>query len=186
VLFPTWLKIQRASLFMFTISGVLLLVYALGYLSNAYIFYAFGDDRLWEFYMEMQEINTGLLFKAIAAIIFAIVLFILQLNKHAAGIYTLLIAVLICAASLFISVHSLMSIAAIRHEYTLLDLTALDRYIELGSITYEYSTIVFDLGLIGYVLFSVAALFMAATVARNAFMVQESTEGETPAVEEKP
>ena len=170
---PKWLKIQRAGLFLFTASGVLLLVYALGYLSNAYIFYAFGDDRLWEFYMRMQEINTGLLFKAVLAIIFALVLFVLQLGKHAAGPYTLAIVTLICAASVYFSVDSILGIAAIRHEYTLLDLTVLDRYIELGSITYRYSTIVFDLGLMGYSLFLAATLFMAAAVARNAFTVRE-------------
>jgi hypothetical protein len=171
MLLPKWLKVQRISLALFTVSGVLLLVYALGYLSNAYIFYAYGDDRLYEFYTTLQGINTGLLFKAVMAIVFALFLFVLQLNKHPPGRYTLILVSLICAVSIFFSVHSVLNLLAVRQEYVLLDLTVLDRYIEFGSITYSYSTVVFDLGFVGYVLFSVSALFVVAVVARNAFKV---------------
>jgi len=158
---------------MFTVTGVLLLVYALGYLTSAYIFYAFGDDVLWNFYMEMQQTNTGLLFKAIVAIVFSLAMFALQLNKHAAGLYTLIVVLLVSAASVLLSVHSLSAILAMRQGYALLDLSVLDVYVELGSIAYRESTIVFELGIIGHTLFALSALFMAATVTGNAVSVKE-------------
>ncbi|MCL2231545.1 MAG: hypothetical protein FWB99_00535 [Treponema sp.] len=173
MLIPKWLRIQRAGLFLFSVSGVLLLVHALGYLSNAYIFYAFGDRALVDFYHEMQGINNGLLYRSLLAIVFAIVLYMIQLGKHAAGRFTLLITVLVCAASLAASADALIRIAGNRLTYTLLDLSVLDRYVELGSITYSKSTIVFDLGIAAYALFFAAALFVALTVARNAFVVRD-------------
>jgi succinate dehydrogenase/fumarate reductase cytochrome b subunit len=81
VLVPKWLKIQRLSLLLFSLCGVLLLPYALGFLSNAYIFYAFGDVSLRSFYQDMQGINTGLLFKAVLAIIMALLLLMIQPNN---------------------------------------------------------------------------------------------------------
>ena len=170
---PKWLKVQRFSVFIYTAISIALLVYALGFLTNSYIFYAFGDNRLREFYQAMQKINTGLLFKPILAIIFALALFIAQINKHAAGKYTLCIVLLVCAASLFISADSIVKIAAVRNEYTLLDLSELDWYIERGTIAYNYSTAVYDFGLVIYALFPAAALFMAAAVTRNSVTVQD-------------
>ena len=173
MLIPGWLKIQRVSLFLFAIFGVLLLVHALGYLSSAYIFFAFGDARMGNFYSEMQEINTGLLYRALLAIVFSLLLFILQLGRHAAGRYTLCIAILVSLTSMTVSASALLQIAGNRQNYRMLDLSALDRFIELGTIRYRESTIVFDLGIAGYALFFLAALFMAIAVARNAFSVTE-------------
>jgi len=168
--------VQRASLFLFAFSGALLLTYALGYLTNAYIFYAFGDNRLHDFYHEMQRINTGLLLKSLLVIVFALALFALQLNRHAAGFYTLVIAMIVCAASVFMAADSVVKILAIRHEYVLLDLSVLNRYIERGSISYRSSTMVFDFGIAGYALFFASSVFVAASVARNAFAVNDSGE----------
>ena len=168
-----FLKVQRTSLFIFTVTSVLLLVYSLGFLTSAYIFYAFGDERLWEFYMEMQGINTGFLFKAVMAIVFALAMFAMQVNKHVAGPYTVIAVLLVSVASVFFSADSLVRVAAMRQSYTMLDLSSLDRYIELGSISYQYSTLTFDLGIIVYGMFALAAMFMAITVVRNAVTVRE-------------
>ena len=186
MLIPKWLRVQRLCLFVFFALGILLLAYALGFLTNAYIFFAFGDKALREFYNEMQGINTELLFKAVIAILIALALFMVQINKRAAGRYTLCIMVLICIVSLFISIDSIIKIAVLRHEYTLLDLSELDWYIERGTISYSYSTFVFDLGLIKYGLFAAAAVFMTAVVARNAVTVVDDYKKRVPSAGGKP
>jgi len=173
VRFPAWLKIQRISLFLYLASAVLLVIYALGFISDVYIFFAYGNRSLAGFYHEMQEINSGLLWKALLLIIFAVILFLLQLGRHPAGLYTLIIVALFLAAGLFLSAHSLAVLAEARRNYAALDLSSLNRYIERGAIKYRYSTLVFDLGLAGYILFMGSSLFMAASVIRNAFSVRE-------------
>jgi hypothetical protein len=66
-----------------------------------------------------------------------------------------------------------LHLAAIRHEYTLLDLSELDWYIERGTISYRYSTIIYDLGILKYGFFTSAAAFLLAVVTRNAFKVRD-------------
>ena len=153
-------------------AGVLLLIYALGFISNVYIFYAYGGKALVDFYHEMQVINSGLLWKAVLAIVFALALFFLELGKHPAGLFTLVIAVIIAAASVFFCVDSLVLLAEARQIYSGLDLGSLNRYIERGAIKYQYSTLTYDLGLGGYALFLLSSLFMAIIVIRNAFTVR--------------
>ena len=166
------MKIQRISLFIFLALGILLLFYALGFISDVYLFFAYGNKGLADFYQEMQGINSGLLWKAIIIIIFAITLFLLQLGKHPAGIITLVIVALITLASLFFSAVSLAALAEARQKYAALDLSSLNRYIERGAIKYRYSTLTYDLGLGVYAFLSLSSLFMAAVVTRNAFIIK--------------
>ena len=166
-----WLHIQRLGLFLYLATGVLLLIYALGFISNVYIFYAYGGSSLVDFYHKMQTVNNSLLWKAVLVIIFTLILFLLELGKHPAGIITVIIAVVIAAASIFFCVDSLVIIADVRRLYTDLDFNSLNRYIERGAIRYEYSTLTYDLGLAGYFLFLLASLFMVTIVIRNALTV---------------
>jgi len=168
-----WLTVQRTGLFLYLGIGVLLLVYALGFISDVYIFYAYGSKALVDFYHEMQSINAALLWKAILIIIFALVLFLLELGRHSAGPITMILTVLIAAASVFLCVQSLSLLVQIRQAYAGLDLSPLDRYIQRGAIQYQYSTLTYDLGMGGYALFLLSSLFMAITVIRNAFTVKE-------------
>ena len=171
-----WLLFQRLSIFLYMAVGILLLIYALGFVSNVYIFYAYGGKGLVDFYHEMQILNKGLLWKAIAAVCFSFVLLLLELGKHPAGIITLVVTVIITSVSIFFSVDSLAALADARLLYSDLDFNSLNRYIERGAIKYEYSTLTFDLGLAGYSLFLLTSLCMIFTVIRNAFTVK-STEG---------
>jgi len=164
--------IQRSGLYLYLAAGVLLLIYALGFISDVYLFYAYGGNALVDFYHEMQVINSGLLWKAVLAIVFALALFFLELGKHPAGLLTLVIAVIIAVASVFLCADSLVLLAEARQKYSSLDLSSLNRYIERGAIKYQYSTLTYDLGLIGYALFLMSTLFMAITVIRNAFTVR--------------
>ena len=170
---PQWLKIQRLSLFFFLASGVALLIYALGFISDVYLFYAYGNKGLVDFYREMQGINAGLLWKAVLIIVFALVLFLLQLDKHPAGLITLIVTILVFAATLVFSVNSLMTLVQVRQKYAVLDLSSLNRYIERGAIQYEFSTLTYDLGLAGYALLCLASLFTASIVIRNAIKVED-------------
>ena len=165
---------QRISLFLFLACGLLLLVYALGFITDVYLFYAYGGKVLTDFYSEMQVINAGLLWKAVTLIIFAVVLFLLELGKHPAGKITLLLALIIGAASLFFAAHSLALLAGVRSAYTALDFSSLNRYIQRGAIQYKFSTLTYDLGLGGYGLLLLSSLFMAAVVTRNAFTAPET------------
>jgi len=169
---PNWLFIQRTALFLYLAAGVLLLIYALGFISNVYIFYAYGGRGLVDFYHKMQEINDSLLWKAIFTIIFTVILFLLELGKHPAGIVTFIVTVVIAGVSVFFCVDSIIMIANARSVYSELDLASLNRYIERGAIRYEYSTLTYDLGLGGYILFLLSSLFMAITVIRNALTVR--------------
>jgi hypothetical protein len=162
------LTIQRSSLFLFSLLGGLLLVYALGFLTNVFVFYAFGDDLLYDFYEAMQKINSGLLFKALVAILFVLLLWALKLARCPAGRYTLCITFVLCAASIYFSIDSIKLILEMRHEYLALDLSVLDRYIERGTISYRASTTVFDLGFAAYGAFAAASLFFALCVFRGA------------------
>jgi hypothetical protein len=173
---PRWLKIQRVSLFFFLASGVLLLVYALGFITDVYLFYAYGSKGLVDFYNEMQGINSGLLWKAIYVIIFAIVLFLLGLKDHPAGMVTLVLAALVAAAGIFFCADSLALLAAARQKYASLDLSSLNRYIERGAIKYRYSTLTYDLGFGGFCLLLCSSLFMLVTVIRNACKVRVNHE----------
>jgi hypothetical protein len=156
-------------MFLFMAFGVLLLVYALGFISDVYLFYAYGNKGLSEFYTEMQSVNAVLLWKAVLVIVFAVVLFILGVSKYPAGLFTLILVVLIAAASLFLSADSLLHLIAAREKYSGLDLSSLQRYIDRGAITYQRSTLTYDLGLGVHALFFCSSLFMAACVIRNAF-----------------
>ncbi|MDR2542568.1 MAG: hypothetical protein LBC80_03860 [Treponema sp.] len=169
--FSQWLKIQRLSLFLYLAFSVFLLVYALGFLSDVYIFYTYGSDELENFYHYMQGINSGLLWKAILVIVFALVLFVLELNKYPAGLFTLIVVVFIAAIGLVISANSFIELMEARQQYTVLDLSPLNRYIERETIRYRYSTTIFDFGLVVYTLMFFSSLFMAATVTRNAIKV---------------
>ena len=170
---PQWLAVQRAGLFLYLAVGVLLLIYALGFISDVYLFYAYGNKGLVDFYYEMQGINTGLLWRAILIIVFALVLFFLELGTHPAGIFTMILAVLIALTSIFFCVDSLGLLAQARQTYSGLDLSSLNRYIERGAIQYQYSTLTYDLGMGGYTLFLFSSLFMAITVIRNACVVED-------------
>jgi hypothetical protein len=176
---------QRVSLSLFLACGVLLLVYALGFITDVYLFYAYGGNVLVDFYKVMQELNTGLLWKAVTLIIFAVVLFLLELGKHPAGKCTLILALIIGAASLFFAANSLTLLAEARRAYTALDLSSLDRYIERGAIQYQSSTLTYDMGLGGYALLLLSSLFMAAVVTRNAFIVRETFADKGAAHEKK-
>jgi hypothetical protein len=171
---PGWLKIQRVGLFLYLTFGILLLVYALSYITDIYIFYAYGSKALVDFYSDMQKINTGLLWKAILVIIFSLVMFILQLAKHPAGLITLVVVVVIAAFSILMCIDTFVLLAEARHNYINLDLSSLNRYIERGAIKYQFSTLTWDLGLGGYALFLLSSLFLAAVVMRNAFVVRET------------
>ena len=171
---PSWLKFQRVSLFLYLAAGVLLLVYALGFITDVYIFYAYGNNRLIEFYHDMQKINNALLWKALFVIIFSLILFLLELGKRPAGLFTFFMIIIIMAASIFICVNSIVVLTSAREQYAALDLSSLNRYIERGAITYEYSTRTYDIGLGGYSLFLFSSILMTITVIRNAFMVKEA------------
>jgi hypothetical protein len=166
------LKVQRAGMISFLACGIMLLIYALGFISDVYIFYAYGNKALVGFYEEMQKINTGLLWKAVLIIIFALVLFFLELGKHHAGKITLITVATISAVSIFLGADSLAVTAAAREQYANLDLNSLNRYIERGAIKYQYSTLTYDLGLGGYALFLLSCLFMTVTVICNAFKIE--------------
>jgi len=170
---PNWLTLQRTGLFLFLTVGILLLIYALGFITGVYLFFAYGNKELAAFYQAMQEINADLLRKAIAIIIFACVLFMLELRRHAAGKITLVLVALISAAGIFLAADALAALAAARESYAALDLSSLNRYIQRGAIKYQYSTLVYDLGLLGYGLFLCSVLFLAIVVVRNAFVVRE-------------
>ena len=169
---PDWLIYQRVGLFLYLAGAVLLLIYALGFISNIYIFYAYGSKGLVDFYNEMQIINDGLLWKAIAAIVFALILFLLQLMNFPAGIVTLIITTVIAAVSVWFCIGSLVVFADIREVYLNLDLSSLNRYIQRGTIKYSQSTFTFDLGIGSYVLFLISSAFMLIIVIRNAFFAR--------------
>jgi hypothetical protein len=175
---PKWLVIQRLSLFFFLASGVFLLVYALGFITDVYLFFAYGNKTLADFYGEMQKINTGLLWNAILVIVFAIMLFLLGLGRHPAGIVTLIMAVLIFAVGIFFCADTLLLIVQARGKYASLDLSSLNRYIERGAIKYRRSTLTYDMGLGVYALFLFSSLFTVITVIRNACAVREDAEHE--------
>jgi len=173
-----WLLIQRVSLFLYLAAGILLLIYALGFISNVYIFYAYGNAGLVEFYHDMQEVNDSLLWNAIIVVLFALGLFLLELRKHPAGIFTLIITIIIVIVSVSICVYSLVILADAKLYYSELDLGSLDRFIERGTFKYQYSTLTYDLGLGGYILFLLSSLFMAFCVIRNAFKLKAVSQRE--------
>jgi len=167
-----WLIFQRISLFLYLTAGVLLLIYALGFISNVYIFYAYGSKGLVDFYHEMQVINDDLLLKAIFAIVFSLLLFLLRLGSSPAGIITLIISVIITGLSVWFSAGSFIALMEARETYLNLDLSSLNRYIQRGTINYNHSSLAFDMGLGGYLLFLLSSVFMLITVMRNAFTVR--------------
>jgi len=171
-----WLAVQRLSVFLYLSCGVLLLIYALGFLTRFYLFYTYGGKGLENFYHEMQIVNNSFLWKAVLAVVFSLALFILELGKHPAGFFTLIAVCLIALASIFFCADSFLILADAKAQYRALDFDSLNRYIERGTINYESSTLTFDLGLAGYALFLSAVLFMAFTVIRNAFAVKPESE----------
>lgn len=161
---PKWLKLQRTSLFLFLAFAVILLIYALGFITDVYIFYAYGDKGLTDFYNEMQRVNADLLWKAVCSIILAVVLFALGLGRYPAGLFTLCVCVLAAALSLYFSLDSLAVLSSARQKYEALDFRSLNRYIERGTIKYSQSTLTYELGILGYGLFLISALFMFVVV----------------------
>ncbi|MCL2879565.1 MAG: hypothetical protein FWF29_04900 [Treponema sp.] len=164
--------LQKTGMALFFICGVFMLVYAMGFVSAVYVFFAYGNKQLLEFYNEMQAVNKGLLWKAIAVILLALFLYILELNRHPAGPITLILTVIVCAAGLVISVQTLALLAGLRREYSGLDLTVLKRYIDRGTIRFKYSTFVYDMGLALYAALALVSVFTAAAVTRTAMTVR--------------
>jgi hypothetical protein len=177
-----WLKTQKAGLFLYIAGVALLLVYALGFLTNVYLFYAYGDNTLADFYRVMQQMNNILLWGAMSSCIFTVVLFALELHVHAAGVITLVIVLLVSALTAGFTVVVFSELIRIKAWYTGLDFSSLDRYIERGTITYTFSTITYDTGIVLCVVFFTTALFLAGIVIRNAVTVVEEAgnTGETP------
>jgi hypothetical protein len=103
-----WLKIQRIGLFLYLSLGVLLLVYSLGFITDVYLFYAYGNQTLIDFYREMQAVNSLLLGKAILIIVFAVILFVFQLQDNAAGLFTLIIVLLVSGIGAALAAGSLL------------------------------------------------------------------------------
>jgi hypothetical protein len=168
-----WLKVQRAGLFLYLCLGVLLLVYALGFITDTYLFYAYGDKGLSNFYQTMQGLNADFLWKAIYVIVFAVVLFILELKDHVAGLFTLIITLLLSILSMVFSVDSILKLSAIRENYKTLDLSYLQRYIDRGTITYTASTLTYDLGFVLHIVFLCSSLFLGVAVFYNACKISE-------------
>jgi hypothetical protein len=125
-----------------------------------------------DFYHEMQIVNSGLLWKAVLVIIFSVILFLLGLGRYHAGIVTLIITLIIISVSIFFCVNTFILLTGAIETYSGLDLSSLNRYIERGTISYEYSTISYELGIFGYILFLLASVFLLVTVIRNAFTLQ--------------
>ena len=175
-----WLIFQRISLFLYLSAGVLLLIYALGFISNVYIFYAYGSKGLVDFYHEMQVVNDDLLLKAILVIIFSLVLFLLRLGSYPAGIITLIISVIIFGLSVWFCAGSFITLTEAKESYLNLDLSSLNRYIQRGTISYNHSSLTFDMGLGGYLFFMLSSVFMLIIVTCNAFTVRitKDEEGE--------
>jgi hypothetical protein len=169
----SWLGIQRAALFLYLSLGVLLLVYSLGFITDVYLFYAYGNQPLVDFYREMQVINAGLLGKAVLIIIFAVVLFVLQLRNNAAGLFTLIIVLLVSGTSVAFAVDSLLGLSAARSAYTSLDLSYLQRYIDRETIKYTARTLTYDIGFVINLLFMGSSLFLGLVVFFNACRVHE-------------
>jgi hypothetical protein len=165
---PGWLKIQRMGLFLYMSLGVLLLVYALGFVTDIYLFYAYGNQELAGFYREMQGTNTGLLWKAVGVIVFAVFLFALELGNHGAGLFTLMSALLFAALGVFFSADSVSKLSDLREKYGSLDLSSLQRYIEQGTIKYSPSTLTYDLGFAVNILFICSSLFLGSVIFYNA------------------
>jgi hypothetical protein len=164
----SWLAIQRIGLFLYFSFGLLLLVYSLGFITDVYLFYAYGDQKLIDFYREMQMVNRGLLGKAVLFILFALVLFILGLRDNAAGLFTLTLALLVFGAGAALAVDSILRLFAARTSYTNLDLSCLQKYIERGTIKYTASTITYDIGFAINLLFTGLSLFLGTVVFFNA------------------
>jgi hypothetical protein len=173
----SWLLAQQAGLYGYAAGAVLFLVYALGFVTQSYVFYAYGDRALSAFYQTMQTVNAALLRESVLCCVFAVVLFLLELNRHAAGLVTLVMTLAVCAATAFFAVQSLVSCIGLKAAYTELDLSALDRYIQRGTISYTPSTTVYTIGIVLSAAFAAVALFIAVTVAKNAFTVKEVQEG---------
>jgi hypothetical protein len=179
-----WLTVQRVGLFLYLSIGVLLLVYALGFITDTYLFYAYGNKGLTDFYQIMQGLNAGFLWKAIYVIIFAVVLFILELKDHIAGLFTLIITLLLSLVSIVFSVDSILKLSVIRENYTTLDLSYLQRYIDRGTITYTASTLTYDLGFALHILFLCSSLFLGVVVFYNACSTSEINLNEKERVHE--
>ena len=174
--FEKSIKIQRIVLFGFLGLAVLSLVYALGFLTNTYLFFAYGDKQLNDFYKEMQQVNTRFLWQAVTVIVLAVLLLLLDLKRHIAGIVTLCVSLVFSLAACITSVLGIVELMQLKAKYASLDLTSLNRYIERGTISYEYSTLTFDLGIIMFAVLALTAVGLAAVVFRNAVTVVEPEE----------
>jgi hypothetical protein len=160
--------LQRALLIAYTACACLFLVYALGFLTSTYVFFAYGGQELADFYDVMQWVNRGLLWKAVLCIVFGVLLFALELSKYPAGIITLIVTCLVCLATLAINVLTLIELIRDKAEYAALNFSALDVYIERGTISYTPSALTYDLGLCLCLAFSAAVIFLALVTVLNA------------------
>jgi len=171
---PPWLRVQRLAVFLYFASGVLLFVHALGFITNTYVFYAYGDKILQAFYNDMQLTNLDLFWASLLAIIFAVILLLLDLHHHAAGPVTLVISAGITGASALLFWRTLCFLSWAKEDYLSLDLSSLDRYIKRGALEYKPSIFIYDSGLaLDFVLLA-ATIFLAAAVFRNAFCVKDA------------
>jgi hypothetical protein len=143
-------------------------VYALGFITDIYLFYAYGNRDLIAFYREIQVVNRGLLEKALYVIVFAVVFFILELRDHPAGLFTLFVTAILSIHGLISSLGSISVLWDIRGKYSALNLSSLNRYIERGTITYKFSTLTYDLGLVLQGLFLLVSLLWLIAVFYNA------------------
>jgi hypothetical protein len=165
---PRWLRIQRLGLILFGGTGALLLIYALGFLTDVYLFFAYGGRELIDFYREMQGVNSMLLRNVLILIVGIVVLFMLGLRNSAAGLITFWCTALVSIGGIYFSARALIALNRSRLEYAALDLSSLDRYIERGTITYTASAFTYSLGMALYFLCAFAALFLLVTVLVNA------------------
>jgi hypothetical protein len=171
---PRWLIVQRAALIAYGALGVLLLVYALGFITNVYLFFAYGDRELNVFYREMQGINIILLRNAIIIIITALIFMGISLARNAAGIITVLVTMVLSAFSAFLSVNAVRSLNESRLRYSVLDLSSLDIYIERGTISYTSSALTYNMGMALYALFICVIVFLLVAVFSNACVSHET------------
>jgi hypothetical protein len=170
---PRWLFIQRTGLYLYFITGMFLLIYTLGFVTNIYLFYAYGDQELNYFYQDAQDINRDFLIKSIGIIIFAAVFFFLELKNHAAGFVSLILGSVLSVLGVIFSIYNMLDLFFIRGSYLDLDLSSLNRFIERGTISYSFSTLTFDLGIALNGLFIGVSLFFAMSILINALTVKD-------------
>ncbi|MDR1788271.1 MAG: hypothetical protein LBR16_07470 [Treponema sp.] len=165
------LQIQRGALAGFFAAGGLLLIHALGFVTTVYMFYTYGDNRLFNFYNAMQEVNALLFRNALIIILCGVLLALLEVQSKSAGPLTLALSAAAAAFAACLGVQSLRTLRAARALYGSLgsDFASLERYVREGWISYTPSTFAWDAGIALCVLLLCAALFLSVVVSVNAF-----------------